>query len=180
MCHCVAHPSAFSSILFYSTLFYGPRCHQSQEKKKSANFFSHKEVIMQQEKFEETNLQMLFIGQPKLGRWITKNTGVIEKITWKQGTKLKTNQQENNRRNMWQPFSFTEIHVRHLQDEQWSHKDQINQDKEQQLNNTVNLWVMLAMGIYNMITKEQSKIMEWVTVVECGLLRLHLFPVNSK
>jgi hypothetical protein len=82
---------------------------------------------------------------------------VIEKISWKRGTKLKTNQQENKRRNLWQPFSFVEIHIRHLKDEQWLHKDLINQDKEQQLKNTVNLWVMLAMGIYNMITKEQRK-----------------------
>jgi hypothetical protein len=46
------------------------------------NLFSHKEVIMQQE--DE----------------LLKNTGVIEKISWKRGTKLKTNQQENKRRNL--------------------------------------------------------------------------------
>jgi len=56
MGHRVARPSAFCSILFYSTLFYGPRCHQSQEKNISANFFSHKEVTMQQEKLEDNKL----------------------------------------------------------------------------------------------------------------------------
>jgi hypothetical protein len=120
------------------------------------------------------------LDSPNMDGGLLKNTGVIEKITWKQGTQLKTNQQENKRRKLWQPSSFAEIHIRHLKGEQWSHKELINQDKEQQLNNTVNLRVMLAMGIYNMITKEQGKLMEWVTVVECRLLRLHLFLVNNK
>lgn len=181
MGHCVARPSAFCYILVYSTLFCGPWCHQSQEKKYKCKLLqSQRSYHATRKIWRQQTYRCCLLDSPNLEGGLLKNNGMIEKITWKQGTQLKTNEQENKRRKLWQPSSFVEIHIRHLKDKQWSHKDLINQDKEQQLNNTVNLQVMLAMGIYNIITKEQSKLMEWVTVVECRLLRLHLFLVNNK
>lgn len=169
----------FHSILFHSVLW-TKMSPITGEKYKCELLQSQRSYHATGKTWRQQTYRCCLLDSPNLEGELPKNTGVIEKITWKQGTKLKTNQQENNRRKLWEHFSFVEIHIRHLKDEQWSHKDLINQDKEQQLYNIVNLWFMLAMGIYNMITKEQSKLMEWVTVAECRLLKLHLFPVDNK